>query len=133
MILALSGPFDSAINYSSIAGMENNKALYIANDDWSLDSPEANILFLFTNFLYLCTMLAFSIGGPWRKPFFTNIPFMIVFVLVITYTIVIVVVPDARLEGFQLIYMYDSGLCGFILGVGLGFGIIFFCIQKFIW
>lgn len=29
MILALSGPFDSTINYSSIAGMENNKAIYI--------------------------------------------------------------------------------------------------------
>ena len=89
--------------------MENNKALYIANDDWLLDSPEGNILFLFTNFLYLFTVLAFSIGGPWRKPFFTNIPFMVVFVFIITYSIVIVMVPAARLGGFQIIFPQDQG------------------------
>lgn len=113
--------------------MENNKALYIAKDDWLLDSPEGNILFLFTNFLYLFTVLAFSIGGPWRKPFFTNIPFMVVFVFIITYTIVIVMVPAARLDGFQIMYIDDTALCGFILGVGLGLGVVIFVIQKFVW
>ena len=133
MLLAFSGVFNDTIGYTSIAGMDNNRAIYIENEGWSQDSPEANILFLFSNFLYLFTMIAFSIGAPWRKPFFTNIPFMIVFVVIITYTILIVVVPGARLDAFQIGYISDSGLSWFILGIGLLFGIVFFFIQKFIW
>lgn len=133
MVLALAGKFNSTINYDTVGGMTVNSERYTAEEGWLVDSPEGNILFLFSNFLYLATLCAFSIGAPWRKPFFTNIPFMIVLVIITTYTVLIVVVPASRLEGFNIAYIDDGQLRGFILGIAILFGVSVFTIQKFIW
>ncbi len=34
-------------------------------------------LFLFSNFLYLFSVIAFSSGRPFKKPFYTNIYFIL--------------------------------------------------------
>jgi len=98
MIVAISTTYATNVDYSVNGGFDNNKALYLANEDFSSDSPESSVLFLFSNFIYLFTLLAFNIGGPWRKPVFTNIPIMVIFVLVFVYTSLIVVVTSTRLE-----------------------------------
>ena len=70
---------------------------YNEEGDFLLDTPETNILFLFTNLMYIFTLMAVSISHPWRKEFYTNIPFMIVLFLVLSYSVVMIVVPKARL------------------------------------
>ncbi len=80
--------------------------------------------------MYIFTLIAFTIGEPWKRSFYTNIPFMIVLVLSLAYSIIIVVVPDSRLALFKVVYMNDSSLNGFVLGTALGFGIFIFILQK---
>jgi hypothetical protein len=83
--------------------------------------------------MYLFTMLAFNIGQPWRKVVFTNVFFMIVFVVIILYSSLIVMVPDTRIPDFFLSYMYDEGLNGFVLGMGFAFGLFIYFMQKAVW
>jgi hypothetical protein len=83
--------------------------------------------------MYIFTAIAFSIGRPWRKPFFTNIFFMIAFVLVLIYSILILAAPVTRFSQFYIVNMEDMRMNGFILGLGLGFGLTVFVLQKFVW
>ena len=133
MIVAISTTYATNVEYSLYGGFDNTKALYIANEDFSNDSPEASVLFLFSNFIYLFTLLAFNIGGPWRKPVFTNIPIMVIFVVVFVYTCLIVVVTSTRLPEFMIAYINEQQVCGFILGIGVLFGVVIFCLQKLVW
>jgi len=82
--------------------------------------------------MYIFSFLAFSISKPWRKEFWTNIPFMIVLVIVFVYSVLICVVPDARLGIFELSYMNVSRVNGFVLGIALLFGFFMYGSQKFI-
>lgn len=83
--------------------------------------------------MYIFTVLAFNIGAPWRKPFFTNLPFMVSLTIILTYAILICVVPVTRLGVFQIVYMDDIRINGFVLGMGLAFGLTVFFLQKFVW
>lgn len=133
MILAISGPFAVETDYANTGGVDNGRAYYLAEEDFNLESPEVNVLFLFSNFMYLFTLLAFNIGEPWRRNIFTNIPFMGVFVFIIIYTILIVFVPDTRIPDFFLIHIHSTNLEGFILGMGLLFGLAIYLLQKGVW
>ena len=82
--------------------------------------------------MYISTLIAFSIGGPWKKPFFTNLPFMIILAVSLTYAIIIVVVPEARIPVFFLEYMPEIQFNGFVLGVALSFGLSIIVLQKFL-
>eukprot|EP01016_Furgasonia_blochmanni_P031425 TRINITY_DN3246_c0_g1_i1.p1 TRINITY_DN3246_c0_g1~~TRINITY_DN3246_c0_g1_i1.p1 ORF type:complete len:234 (-),score=78.43 TRINITY_DN3246_c0_g1_i1:195-896(-) len=44
--------------------------------------PEQNVLFLFSNFLYIIVLIAFYIGKPYREPFHKNIPYTVNIVLI---------------------------------------------------
>ena len=94
-------------------------------------SYENNILFLFTNIMYFATFLAFSISKPWRKDFWTNPLFMLVLALCLVYSIVIIVVKDARISLFELEYMDHQGLNWFVFGMSLGIGVFIYVGQKF--
>ena len=76
--------------------------------------------------------MAFSISRPWRKEFYTNIPFMIVLLLVLSYSIVIIVVPQARLFLFELSYLDYEPLNLYIMGLALGMSAIIYVNQKFV-
>jgi hypothetical protein len=80
--------------------------------------------------MYIFTLIAFTIGRPWKKPFHTNKPFMIVLFISLAYSILIAIVPDSRLAVFSVQYLMDEGLNGFVLGVALAFGIFIFILQK---
>ena len=134
MIAALSGTFSGTVRYSTIGGQAANKQTYIDNDNSFPDNTiELSITFLFSNFMYIFTVLAFNIGSPWRKSFFTNIPFMVTLVIVSTYTILICIAPVTRLGAFNVNYMEDLRVNGFVLGMGLAFGLTVFILQKFVW
>lgn len=109
-----------------------NMQRYIDDEDFILDTPETNILFLFTNFMYIFSLLAFSIAKPWRKNFWTNLPFMIVLFIAFTYCVLITVVPDSRLVVFEISWMGSERLNGFILGISILFSVFIYSVQKFI-
>lgn len=67
MLLALSGEFNADIDYINNGGQDINEAKYLEEEDFLLETPENNIIFLFTNFMYIFSLLAFSISKPWRK------------------------------------------------------------------
>lgn len=67
MILALHGNLGTEINYFSIGGETINKEKYVQQQDFIMDTPETNIIFLFSNFMYIISLIAFSISKPWRK------------------------------------------------------------------
>jgi magnesium-transporting ATPase (P-type) len=55
---------------------------------------------MFSNIMYIFTLLAFSISKPWRKDFYTNPLFMIVLIVMLSYSLIMIVVPGARLALF---------------------------------
>jgi len=55
--------------------------------------------------MYIATLLAFSISKPWRQHFFTNPLFMVVLTIIGVYSLVMIVVPDARLPIFKITYL----------------------------
>lgn len=67
MILTLSGDLGNEIDYLNNGGQSINEAKYVEEEDFLLSTPENNIIFLFTNFMYIFSLLAFSISKPWRK------------------------------------------------------------------
>lgn len=58
---------------------------------------------------------------------------MVVLVIVVTYSILIVVVPASRISGFQIDFMTDKALNGFVVGIALAFAFGIFILQKLIW
>jgi len=88
---------------------------------------------MFANFMYLATMVAFNIGQPWKKSFFTNKFFMGVFIFVFTYSVLICIVPAARLADFGLDFMVYNDINGFVLGISLAFGLTIYGLQKLVW
>jgi cation-transporting ATPase 13A2 len=130
MMVGLAQIFPADINYYNVGSESVNFERYQADGDLAVDTPETSILFLFTTLMYIATLLAFSISRPWRKEFFTNIPFMIVLVFSLTYSIVMILVPGARLALFDIKYLDYAPLNSYIVGVGLGLGAVIYLIQK---
>lgn len=88
---------------------------------------------MFSNFILLSTLIAFNIGQPWKKSFYTNKIFIFIFAFVFIYSIVIILVPSARLTDFMLDFMVYDSQNWFVLGVGLTFGIGLCLLQKLVW
>jgi hypothetical protein len=80
--------------------------------------------------MYIFTLISFTIGRPWKKPFFTNKPFMVVLFISLAYSILIVIVPSSRLELFKVQYLDNETVNGFVVGIALAFGISIFVLQK---
>ena len=83
--------------------------------------------------MYLFTVVAFCIGQPWKKSFYTNKLLVISLLIVFIYCILVVVVPATRWDKFVLVYMNDDNLNGFIVGIAIAFGLTIFLLQKLLW
>jgi hypothetical protein len=57
---------------------------------------------------------------------------MVVLVIVFAYSVLLAIVPDARISIFKLSWMTSERLNIFLLGMGLAFGIFIYCAQKFV-
>jgi magnesium-transporting ATPase (P-type) len=86
---------------------------------------------MFSNFMYVFSVMAFSISKPWKKTFLTNIPFMVVLTIIFSYSVIICLVPEARIPIFDLDTL-DMRFQGLMCGMGCAFGIFMFIIQKLI-
>jgi cation-transporting ATPase 13A3/4/5 len=80
--------------------------------------------------MYIFTLISFTIGRPWKKPFYTNKPFMLVLFISLTYSILIVMIPQARLAVFSVNFMDNEKVNGFVLGIALAFGLFIFVLEK---
>lgn len=61
------------------------------------DTMNVTGLFIFTNNLYLAAITAFNIGHPFRKPFYTNIWFVLNYFLLALYHLLICIFPEIRM------------------------------------
>lgn len=57
---------------------------------------------------------------------------MVVLVIVFAYSVLLAIVPDARISIFRLSWMTSERLNVFLLGIALAFGIFIYCAQKFV-
>jgi hypothetical protein len=57
---------------------------------------------------------------------------MIVLILVFTYSVLIVIYPYSRLDGFLINGMDDPKVTIYILSISLTFGMVIYINQKFI-
>eukprot|EP00095_Tigriopus_kingsejongensis_P002264 snap_masked-scaffold633_size121756-processed-gene-0.12 protein:Tk02264 transcript:snap_masked-scaffold633_size121756-processed-gene-0.12-mRNA-1 annotation:"probable cation-transporting atpase 13a3-like" len=69
---------------------------------------ETTTVFIVSSFQYLILATAFSKGPPYRKAFFTNIPFFVAVVVLTTFTLILTLYPGAILANFlQLMFHQD--------------------------
>lgn len=80
----------------------------------------------------LTSVLAFSISYPWRKEFFTNIPFLIVVVLAFAANCVICMVPGADWSEFKLDHLPTTNVRLYLLITSLGFSVFIYLLQKLV-
>lgn len=55
---------------------------------------EVTILYIFSNFLYLSSIIINIIGKPFKKPFYTNFYFTLNFTLLFIHCILLALFPD---------------------------------------
>ncbi|EAR98784.2 E1-E2 ATPase family protein (macronuclear) [Tetrahymena thermophila SB210] len=65
---------------------------------------ESTVLFLFANFQYIATCIAFSIGKPFKKEFYTNVWFTICLVLISLCSLYILLLQDSFTTSFLNIF-----------------------------
>ena len=129
MILSLA-IFSQEIDYEHNGTVSVNYQKYLKAGKFIVDTPEANILFLFSNFMYIFTLLNSTISYPWREPFYKNKIFLIILAFVLPYTVLMVVVPGARLSIFYISYMTSTSLNFFILGMAFIIGLLMYLVQR---
>lgn len=118
--------------YEEYGGMDNARAKYEEEDELATSGVESNALFVFSNNLYLFSVIAFNISGPWRREFFTNPPLMVVILLTFAYNAVIALVPMLRVPDFELEYLPSFRLELWLYGSSLVVGLLLYLNQKFI-
>jgi cation-transporting P-type ATPase 13A2 len=126
VIVAARGPYAESLHYQQTSSFQKNYQLYLANGQsgFLYHTTENNALFLVANFFLLGSEIAFLITKPWKKEFYTYLPFSIPFACAFTYTILIVVYPPARPLLFRLYAVDSPSFCRFLLALGLGVGIL---------
>lgn len=124
--------FTEKIDFYSNGGRDFNISYYKQNNHFYFDSSETNVLFVFSNFLYISSFVGFSIEKPWRKRFYTSWPFLLTFLIVTIYTGLILLVPGARFSFWKLDQLqdYQTNLALFCLS-GI-FSWILYSNQKYL-
>lgn len=61
-------------------------------------SYEDTVLFMMSNFQYVLTAIAFSVAKPFRKPIYTNTPFVISIVIILLMNTYIVFTPNRDVD-----------------------------------
>ena len=119
--------------YAANGGFDNGRQNYADNDNsFVLDGVEANATFVFINNMYIISVLAFSISHPWRKQFWTNIPFLIVTAIAITANILICMVPEIDWSEFLIVHLQTTNVRFYLLIASLGYSILIYVLQKFV-
>ena len=77
-----------------------------AFDDSYLTSFEDSVIFAFSTFQYLILAFVFSVGPPYRMPFYTNIYFLVCFIILTLLSLVFTFLPGYHLNILNQIYNF---------------------------
>lgn len=116
--------------WNAFGGFDNGKINYYINGEFSEEGVQGNTIFVFVNNIYLVSVLAFSISHPWRKQFYTNIPFVIVTLLALIYNILCCMVPALDWSLFNLKHFKNNDIRLYLLIASLGFAFFIYITQK---
>ncbi|KAK7501863.1 hypothetical protein BaRGS_00006949 [Batillaria attramentaria] len=76
---------------------------FYQNEDEPLletDTWESTVIFLSSSFMYIAVAISFSKGPPFRKPIYTNVPFLIAIILLFLFSTMMLLLPQAPVEDF---------------------------------
>jgi cation-transporting ATPase 13A2 len=68
----------------------------IENDEEIVLTWETTTIFIVSSFQYLILAAVFSKGPPYRKPFYTNKPFLCALVILTLFTVVLSIYPGKK-------------------------------------
>jgi len=104
--------------------------IHMSHDiDGPLYAYENTILFLLSCYQYIIAALVFSVGKPFRKPFYTNFLFLLCSLVLIAFTTMLSINPVAEIrKEFTILQMYPSGYYYYVF-----FGIVACNLLFSIW
>jgi cation-transporting ATPase 13A2 len=85
---------------------------------------ETTVIFIVSSFQYLILAAVFSKGRPYRKPFYTNIPFLIALVFLTIFSAVLALYPGYDLANFFQLMFDDEQLWIYFRLVLLGLALV---------
>ncbi|XP_076451738.1 polyamine-transporting ATPase 13A3-like isoform X2 [Babylonia areolata] len=68
--------------------------------DKETDTWESTIIFLSSSFMYIAVAVSFSKGPPFRKPIYTNVPFLVSIILLYALSAFMLLLPLEPVENF---------------------------------
>jgi magnesium-transporting ATPase (P-type) len=102
-------------------------------DDSSQKCYENSSLFLFANFQYLCTCVAFSISKPFRQPLYTNYAFSIALLVLTIFTVIIALADFPwMLEVFQIMPNISLEFKVILVIIAIGNSLATFLFEKIV-
>lgn len=120
------------INYELDKNDEENINYFKKYNNLKLNTYESDSLFIFSNFLYIGGMLAFSMGRPFRKPFYSNWVFTINIIIITTYNILIIFVKKSRFYELEINQEIKNNWGWCIVGLGFIWMIIMILFEQII-
>lgn len=93
---------ESLIQREFYEGIDKNLEYFNKKQVLISNNQESGVLFIFSNFLYLGAIMAFSISKPFRKPFYTNWLFMCNMIVIWIYNFLIVFEEKTRFYGLEI-------------------------------
>lgn len=88
---------------------------------------ESTVIFLSSSFMYIAVAISFSKGPPFRKPIYTNVPFLIAIILLYLFSSLMLLLPQAPIEdfiGMRPLHSVDFTFRVTVFGISTGFLII---------
>ncbi|XP_025081002.1 probable cation-transporting ATPase 13A3 isoform X3 [Pomacea canaliculata] len=104
---------------------------FFINDDEESESEtktwESTVLFLSSSYMYIAVAISFSKGPPFRKPIYTNVPFLISIILLFSFSTFLLLKPLSPIENFfemKPLHETDFTFRVTIFGISSGFVIL---------
>lgn len=85
------------------------RKFHVDNPDHAIVSYETTALFTYSSYQYVMIALVFSVGRPFRKPFYTNVLLMLSCICLLALTSVLTIRPATALQTpFQILGVGDT-------------------------
>ncbi|XP_067658890.1 polyamine-transporting ATPase 13A3-like isoform X3 [Haliotis asinina] len=112
--------------------------LYLRSQSWYVEAPpnkdlenvkswESTVIFLVSSYMYISVAFCFSKGPPFRKPIYTNYPFLIAMILLFGFSTFLLLLPLPEIEHFlETKELHEKSITFrlYLFGFAIGFAII---------
>lgn len=94
-------------------------------------SYENTILFCFSNFEYVIVAFVFSVGPPYRQPFYKNLLFLGTGLGLFTFNFILTIKPNRHImEGFEILSINDLFYYLLFLGLVVSYSLLSYLIDH---